>query len=1082
MSRLRALVRGLVSLTVLAVIVAGLPWALVRWGELPGTPNADWWDRLGDGAMSDSTVFVVLTLAAWSAWAVFTISVVVETIAGLRGVHAPRLAFAGPLQHTARGLVVGVLLLLSIAQQAAPVLARPTPASGASLFPRAAVSTVVDITPPGTIMPATGNTPSTVTDDAEPPPPPSVGESVPAREIVVATGDNPWSLAERHLGNGLRWRDLWKLNQGVPQPDGRAWTDPETILAGWHLRLPDSPAAAEPTSAPADTEPSPAESTAPAVVHVVIRGDTLSGIAAAYLGDPDRYPELYELNRDRVQPDGRYLSDANVIVPGWQIQIPVVAPPTAVEVPADAPGEAAADPAPVDVAPVEPPVTPVPTGSDTEATSAPPPTNPAPSTTTTSTAAPPSTTTGTTQGSNTVSTAPTGTADESDTPGSASVLPAVAGTAGVLVISTGIMLKLRWLRRRRATRGARHGHVPPTPVEQAALAAADVPLVRWAGQHLARLVGDLRPRAVTAAPVAVELSHDAGIEVLWDEPQHAPPPAGWTSADGGWAWRRTYDPDESVPADELPAAIPALVTIGERDGRQLLVDLEAFGSLTVDGPGEHVDEFLRSIAVELGCGEDLSDAYVTAVDLSDVDGLGAGRRLNVADVDTAIAAIGGTRESIRQVLEHAHVSGTFGARVSDSTPIEATVVIARNLDSEQLARLTAIADARTGIAVVAAATTPGPAHIYIDDTASTARLEPLGVTFTPAGIPAATMDALHVAVAELAALPDLPDDRDAHDRTAPAVVPNGDVAPHTATVKRHRSPLPTTVEFDPHAAPINGNGHLSAPTTATDSDHEPGASLFDTSITAESERMVVRVLGVPAIPDRPGIGPRELIVAVLLACRDGAVAASTAQDAVWPGKALEVKTAWNLYAKTRRALGAFADGTPVMPSADRARGMLRLDQRVTTDVAVLHGLVEEAAERSSVDAIALLRDGLALVQGPPFDGAGFDWAHRDQDVADASALIERAVDMLVDLALQADDIDVAREAVTRGLRGLPGDEQLYRRRMRLEARAGNHAGVVAAYDELTTHLAEFDTQPAAATSALYHELIRAPHGGGNGVR
>ena len=34
-------------------------------------------------------------------------------------------------------------------------------------------------------------------------------------------------------------------------------------------------------------------------------GDTLSEIAEAKLGDPMRYPELFEASRDTVQPDGR---------------------------------------------------------------------------------------------------------------------------------------------------------------------------------------------------------------------------------------------------------------------------------------------------------------------------------------------------------------------------------------------------------------------------------------------------------------------------------------------------------------------------------------------------------------------------------------------------------------------------------------------------------------------------------------------------------------------------------------------------------------------------------------------------------
>ena len=40
--------------------------------------------------------------------------------------------------------------------------------------------------------------------------------------------------------------------------------------------------------------------------YVVKPGDTLSEIAEAKLGDPMRYPELFEASRDTVQPDGAH--------------------------------------------------------------------------------------------------------------------------------------------------------------------------------------------------------------------------------------------------------------------------------------------------------------------------------------------------------------------------------------------------------------------------------------------------------------------------------------------------------------------------------------------------------------------------------------------------------------------------------------------------------------------------------------------------------------------------------------------------------------------------------------------------------
>jgi hypothetical protein len=101
-------------------LLVGLPVLLSSWGRLPGSPSGDWWDRLSDTAVSDTTVFVVLTVAAWVVWAIFAAAVIVEFVAGIRGFQAPRIAFAGPFQRSARTLVAGVLLMLSLLQSAGP--------------------------------------------------------------------------------------------------------------------------------------------------------------------------------------------------------------------------------------------------------------------------------------------------------------------------------------------------------------------------------------------------------------------------------------------------------------------------------------------------------------------------------------------------------------------------------------------------------------------------------------------------------------------------------------------------------------------------------------------------------------------------------------------------------------------------------------------------------------------------------------------------------------------------------------------------------------------------------------------------
>ena len=51
-------------------------------------------------------------------------------------------------------------------------------------------------------------------------------------------GDSLWKLARIHLGSGLRWSEIFALNEGIVQSDGRALTDPNLILIGWVLELP----------------------------------------------------------------------------------------------------------------------------------------------------------------------------------------------------------------------------------------------------------------------------------------------------------------------------------------------------------------------------------------------------------------------------------------------------------------------------------------------------------------------------------------------------------------------------------------------------------------------------------------------------------------------------------------------------------------------------------------------------------------------------------------------------------------------------------------------------------------------------
>ena len=61
-------------------------------------------------------------------------------------------------------------------------------------------------------------------------------------------------------------------------------------------------------------------------IHRVVTGDNLWDIAGRYLGDGERWHEIFALNQGRPQPDGQELTDPDLIEPGWVLRLPPAPP------------------------------------------------------------------------------------------------------------------------------------------------------------------------------------------------------------------------------------------------------------------------------------------------------------------------------------------------------------------------------------------------------------------------------------------------------------------------------------------------------------------------------------------------------------------------------------------------------------------------------------------------------------------------------------------------------------------------------------------------------------------------------------
>ena len=76
-----------------------------------------------------------------------------------------------------------------------------------------------------------------------------------------------------------------------------------------------------------EPEPEPEPEVRSLSTVTVKPGDTLRKIAMAYLGDENRWPEIYELNKGVVQADGRTLTDPGLIHIGWMLLIDIGSEP-----------------------------------------------------------------------------------------------------------------------------------------------------------------------------------------------------------------------------------------------------------------------------------------------------------------------------------------------------------------------------------------------------------------------------------------------------------------------------------------------------------------------------------------------------------------------------------------------------------------------------------------------------------------------------------------------------------------------------------------------------------------------------------
>jgi nucleoid-associated protein YgaU len=232
-SRLSMVFRGIGAALALLAILGGVPFLLV-WlvGGVPIPTSLPSRDALTQPIGVEQLVNV-LVVVTWLAWLQFVICVLVEFRSELSGVGLPRrVPLAGPSQRLARALVSSLLVLLTIGGSAGAASAAVT---AHPVVTRAPVVTSADLAP---------DSRPTEAEPRHSPDAKATARQEAGRKIYVVQPphgrhhDSLWDIADRCLGDGRRYKEIFELNKGRLQPDGDALRRESLIRPGWVLHMP----------------------------------------------------------------------------------------------------------------------------------------------------------------------------------------------------------------------------------------------------------------------------------------------------------------------------------------------------------------------------------------------------------------------------------------------------------------------------------------------------------------------------------------------------------------------------------------------------------------------------------------------------------------------------------------------------------------------------------------------------------------------------------------------------------------------------------------------------------------------------
>ncbi|MFC4945817.1 LysM peptidoglycan-binding domain-containing protein [Pseudonocardia sp. GCM10023141] len=1015
MTVLRRAVRACAAAVATVAILLGAPTALWLLGR-PLLPSAlpswaqvvDALSRPDDGRL----LLGALVLVGAGAWLILAISLVTEIMSVITRRPALQIALPGfGVGRAVAATLVSALLSLG----ASPAIAAPllvTTSWIAAPAPVASTSTTATAQPP-------------------------VG-----KVHVVVARDTLWGIAERELGDPLRWREIYHLNAGTPQQVGGTLAEPSILNIGWRLQL-------------------------PAVTDVTVEpGDTLSSIAADRVGSVADTEALFVENRGRLQRDGAALENPDVIRPGWLLTLPprggtasgshleVVPPSPRITIP----------PSPARGAGPESPTRspmPLPSSSQTAAPSQAPTSGPtavpgqtaaAPSHTATpapslSVLAPPSIDT------------PAPSATPQTSSGESAALPVTLAASTLIV---GSMVGALVIRRRRQLRYRPAFHRIAVPDSTAGR-------VEWLATNAEPVRIDIELLDTALRSIGIANWHGVETPPLWIArlaPEQAmftlahraslPSPFVAIGGDDSDDWLLSSDaglPMDASEAGGYGAPFPLLVSIATDPADvTLMLDLEQLGIVHLDGDREPVLGLLRHIVAELANSPWAEDVEILLAGFgAEMCVLNPDRVRVVDDLAAGLATVRAHLRSIHDTLDQHPVRSVMDGRlrgIAADSWLPVLLVCATEPTAEDRVSLNELAGDlggrdRCGVAILTATATnhgatlrlhadgtlavpdvtDGPWHFASLTADTSGRLSDLFSAATAPAMPvglATNDDSWAEGMSDDGAL--VPDATPA--APAAAMVPERRPDEEQLPAGRHVPESGAVVEVpQPRPEPATPDAlrrleHVER----KDPDLDRDLQRWRTGGTPEVP--LIAILGEPMVR-APGTAPTtrqawlvELLV--YLALHPGGVNTDKALTDLWPESSpVKVTTVRTAFHGARRWAGRGLDGDPQRTFvSDMQRDTSYRLRGHILDWDLFRRLRKRAQARRGAHhpgSVADYETALSLVRGPLFAAIrhrGYAWLDNDDQRHDLHlpGYVVDTAHELVDIALDSGDTEMARRA------------------------------------------------------------------------